>query len=98
MGSADPLHTLDRSAITPLVRRAMYGSTVEVSDWSVHPIHSGDGEGLGVYRFVGTGEDRGQPRRWSLILKAFGAPAEGGGGRLELLEAGGYGLPVRTSR
>ena len=78
MGSADPLHTLERSAITPLVRRAMHSPTVEVSEWSVNPIHSGDGEGLGVYRFFGTGEDRGQPVGWSLILKAFGAPAEGG--------------------
>ena len=60
MGSADPLHTLERSAITPLVRRATHSPMVEVSDWSVYPIHSGDGEGLGVYRFVGTGEDRGQ--------------------------------------
>jgi hypothetical protein len=78
MGSADPLHTLERSAITPLVRRATHSPTVEVSDWSVYPIHSGDGEGLGVYRFVGTGEDRGQQVGWSIILKAFGAPAEGG--------------------
>jgi hypothetical protein len=78
MGSADPLHTLERSAITPLVRRATHSPMVEVSDWSVYPIHSGDGEGLGVYRFVGTGEDRGQQVGWSIILKAFGAPAEGG--------------------
>jgi hypothetical protein len=78
MASADPLHTLERCAITPLVRRAMHSPTVEVSEWSVNPIHSGDGEGLGVYRFFGTGEDRGQPVGWSLILKAFGAPAEGG--------------------
>jgi hypothetical protein len=78
MGSADPLHTLERSAITPLVRRATHSPTVEVSDWSVYPIHSGGGEGLGVYRFVGTGEDRGQQVGWSLILKAFGVPAEGG--------------------
>jgi hypothetical protein len=78
MGSAYPLHMLDRSAVTPLVRRAMQSSTVEVYDWSVYPIHSGDGEGLGVYRFVGTGKDRGQPVGWSLILKAFGSPAEGG--------------------
>jgi hypothetical protein len=78
MGSADPLHTLDRSAITPLVRRAMHSPTVEVSDWSVYPIHSSGGEGLGVYRFVGTGEDQGRRMPWSLILKAFGAPAEGG--------------------
>jgi hypothetical protein len=78
MRSADPLHTLERSAITPLVRRAMHSPTLEVSDWSVYPIHSGDGEGLGVYRFVGTGEDRGRPVGWSLILKTFGAPPEGG--------------------
>jgi len=78
MGSADCLHTLDRSAITPLVRRVMHSPTVGVSDWSVYPIHSGDGEGLGVYRFAGTGEDGGQPVGWSLVLKAFGAPAEGG--------------------
>ncbi len=78
MGSSAPLHTLERSAITPLVRRAMQSPTVEVSDWSVYPIHSGDGEGLGLYRFVGTGEERAQPVGWSLILKAFGAPAEGG--------------------
>jgi hypothetical protein len=78
VASADPLHTLERSAITPLVRRAVHSPTVEVSDWSVYPIHSGDGEGLGVYRFVGTGEDRAQPVEWSIILKAFGAPDEGG--------------------
>ena len=71
MASADPLHTLERCAITPLVRRAMHSPTVEVSEWSVNPIHSGDGEGLGVYRFFGTGEDRGQPVEWSVILKAF---------------------------
>jgi hypothetical protein len=79
MGSADPaVHTLERTAITPLVRRVVRSSTVEVSDWSVYPIHSGDGEGLGVYRFVGTGDDRARLLNWSLILKAFGAPAEGG--------------------
>jgi len=79
MGSADPaVHTLGRSAITPIVRRAVQSPTVEVSDWSVHPIHSGGGEGLGVYRFAGTGEDRARPVEWSLVLKAFGAPAEGG--------------------
>jgi hypothetical protein len=76
MGSADPLHTLERSAITPLVRRAMRSPTVEVLDWSVNPIHSGDGEGLGVYRFVGSAEDHGRRMPWSLVLKAFGAPAE----------------------
>ena len=78
MRSVDPLHTLERSTITPLVRHAMHSPTVEVSDWSIHPIHSGDGEGLGLYRFVGSGKDRGQPVGWSVILKAFGAPAEGG--------------------
>jgi hypothetical protein len=46
MGSADPVHTLERSAITQLVRRAMHSPTVEVSEWSVYPIRSGDGEGL----------------------------------------------------
>ena len=60
MGSADSVHTLERSAITPLVRRAMHSPTVEVSEWSVYPIHSGDGEGLGVYRFVGTGAAQGK--------------------------------------
>ena len=79
MGSADSVHTLERSAITPLVRRAMHSPTVEVSEWSVYPIHSGDGEGLGVYRFVGTGEDQGKRMPWSLVLKAFDAPAQGGG-------------------
>jgi hypothetical protein len=78
MGSADPVHTLERSAITPLVRRAMHSPAVEVSDWSVYPIHSGDGEGLGVYRFVGIGEDQGKRMPWSLVLKAFEAPAQGG--------------------
>ena len=78
MGSADALHTLERSAITPFVRRAMHSPTVEVSEWSVNPIHSGDGQGLGVYRFVGSGEDRGNPVGWSIILKVFGAPGAGG--------------------
>lgn len=78
MGRTVSIHALDRSALTPLVRRVMSSSTVEVHKWSVQPIHSGGGEGLGVYRFAGDGEDRGQPVGWSLILKAFRAPAEGG--------------------
>jgi hypothetical protein len=60
MGSADPLHTLYRSAVTPFVRHAMHNPTVEVSDWSVCHFRSGDGESLGVYRFVGSGKDRGR--------------------------------------
>ena len=57
----------------------MHSPTVEVSEWSVYPIHSGAGEGLGVYRFIGTGEDQGKRMPWSLVLKAFEAPAQGGG-------------------
>jgi hypothetical protein len=56
----------------------MSSATVEIHNWSVEPIHSGGGEGLGVYRFAGNGKDRGQPVWWSLILKEIGAPAEGG--------------------
>lgn len=78
MGRAVPVYALERSAITPLVRGAIHSSTVEVSDWSVYPIHLGDGEGLGVYRFVGTGEDHGRRMPWSLVLKALEAPAQGG--------------------
>jgi hypothetical protein len=78
LGRAAPVHALGRSTLMPIVRRAMSSATVEVHNWSIQPIHSGFGESLGVYRFAGDGEDRGQPVGWSLILKAFGAPAEGG--------------------
>jgi len=78
MERASPIHALNHSTLTPIVRRVMSSATVKIHNWSVEPIHSGGGEGLGVYRFAGNGKDRGQPVWWSLILKELGAPAEGG--------------------
>ena len=65
----EKLKTIDRMTLTPLVRRALNNETVEVSDWNYTPIHAGFEINADVYRFAGSGRDRGIMVPWSLILK-----------------------------
>ncbi len=78
MNGHDLSWILDRAILGPLVQRLLQNSTVEIRDWFVQPVHIGDGESLGVYRIAGSGQDQQQSVSWSLILKVFSTPAEGG--------------------
>lgn len=69
MNVAEKLKAIDRMTLTPLVRRALNNETVEVSDWNYTPIHGGFEINAAVYRFAGSGRDRGIMVPWSLILK-----------------------------
>ena len=43
-----------------------------LGEWSTQQIHSGGGEGLGIYRIAGQALDNDAPLQWSLILKVLG--------------------------
>ncbi len=70
------LVSIDQATLTRLVRRSLGRQLVRIVDWNYHKIYGGasdtqDSGIVGVYRFIGSGDDRGEPVSWSLILKAF---------------------------
>ena len=72
------LSTLDRSALTLPVRRAVGSQAVEIVNWQCQQIHGGAGDydtdalGVGgIARFTGQGLDQGRQLSWSLIFKAL---------------------------
>lgn len=74
------LPAVDRAALTGPVRRALGSATVEIDDWFGARVYGGaNAEGSAVYRFAGSGHDRGAPVQWSLILKTLGAMQDGRG-------------------
>jgi len=50
-------------------------STAEVDTWQASPITQGRASSAGVYRIVGTADEQGKTRSWSLILKEVSASA-----------------------
>jgi hypothetical protein len=70
MDVVDRLQTIDGAMLTSLVRRAMRSETLEVVGWHYAAIDGGGGHATGgVYRFAGSGRDRGEIVPWSLVLK-----------------------------
>jgi hypothetical protein len=63
------LESIDRATLTPLVRQALGIETVDVADHEYREIRERAGGAEGVYRFTGSGCDRGETIPWSLILK-----------------------------
>jgi hypothetical protein len=66
------IQTIDSAVLTPLVRRAYGNDSIEPGQWSIQQIHSGAGEGMGIYRVRGQGMDYATDYSWSLILKVLG--------------------------
>ena len=62
---------LDASMLRPIVGRALDASVAVPVEWSVVPILAGDGQGLGVFRVLGSARVGGVPRPWSVILKVL---------------------------
>jgi len=69
--STAQLAAIDLATLTPLMQSALGSETAEVIDWKCEQLHSGAGVGSAIYRFSGSGRDRGQIVRWSLILKTL---------------------------
>jgi hypothetical protein len=72
-----PIASLDRSLLTPIVRKVLQNDIVEVAEWSSRrmnePVSVTTG---GAFRIVGTTTDRGSRQPWSVVLKIV-IPAEG---------------------
>jgi hypothetical protein len=64
------LHTINKTTLTPIVRKALNNNTAEVTTWSSKPIYGGAGLIANIYRFSGTANVQSQNVPWSLILKA----------------------------
>ena len=80
MNALVPPEAVDGESLTPLVRRVLQSATAEVLDWQVHRLGGGFGNpvSLGLYRFAGKGQDRGETVPWSLVLKIAQSPANVG--------------------
>jgi hypothetical protein len=64
---------LDASTLRPIVGHALDAAAAAPIEWSVVPILAGDGQGLGVFRVLGSARVSGEPRGWSVILKVLPA-------------------------
>ena len=78
MDKAPEIKDIDRDLLTSPVLAAIGSSTAEVRRWEHEPISyiNTEDANLGVHRFRGMAEDRGEIRPWSIMLKAVRAPLE----------------------
>jgi hypothetical protein len=67
--SVHDLQSIDRTMLTPIVRRALDRDALTIDNYQSQPLTEGSSSGAGVYRFSGTGHDSGETVPWSLILK-----------------------------
>ena len=74
------LHAIDQARLTPLVQSAVGSNTIELIDWKYNRLYGGvHDQGTspaGVFRFAGSGLDRGERTPWSLILKLIDPAAQ----------------------
>jgi hypothetical protein len=68
----EQLSNVDRASLEPIARAATGCPDLQVATWQAARL-SKQGR-RSIFRFVGTGHDRGLPRSWSLILKEIRAP------------------------
>ena len=63
------IEALDQAVLTPVVRRALESTTVEVQNWTVRPVNEStySPERRGLYRLTGTGWDDGTTVAWSVV-------------------------------
>jgi hypothetical protein len=76
MNNVPEIKDIDSAMLTVPVWQALSSVTAEIRDWEYHPISYVNTEesNLGLYRFNGIAQDRGQERLWSIVLKAVEAP------------------------
>jgi hypothetical protein len=82
---------LDASTLRPIVGHALDAAAAAPIEWSVVPILAGDGQGLGIFRVLGSARVGGAPRAWSVILKVLpGTPGSPTGWNYPAREALAY--------
>ena len=76
MNNAPEIKDIDRAMLATLVREALHSRMAEIRQWEHQPISyiNTEKSNLGVHRFIGTAEDQGEERPWSIVLKAVRAP------------------------
>ncbi len=62
--------TVDKSALTPVVRQVLQRDTAEVLDWQFDSLYGASGNSE-IFRFSGNAQDGGTNLPWSLILKTI---------------------------
>jgi hypothetical protein len=68
---------IDRTTLTPVVRRAIGRATAEVAAWDVRPLGGAANPVTGTLRRVrGTAHDGGAPVPWSVVLKECNDPGQ----------------------
>ena len=78
-GVEEQVKTIDRTVLTPLVRRALGHESVEIGEWRHQPIIGGAEMASSLYRFSGDALAAGETIPWTLILKIIPSPPGGSG-------------------
>jgi hypothetical protein len=65
----------DVGVLESVVERALDAKQVALGEWSAEQIFAGDGQGVGVFRLMGSARVGEEPHAWSVILKVL--PDEG---------------------
>jgi hypothetical protein len=61
----------DVGVLESVVGRALEAEQVALGEWSAEQVFAGDGQGLGVFRLMGSARVGDEPRAWSVILKVL---------------------------
>ena len=77
VGPGGPLALVDRSALAPVVARALGHGAVDVVDWTGDAVHGGYST-ASVYRLAGNARTGEQLLPWSLILKVLRSEGRSG--------------------
>lgn len=74
------VESIDSLTLSPIVQRSLNRDAFTIHDWRVSQLGGGAGNpvSVGLYRFEGTGQDRGEHLTWSVILKVIQSPANAG--------------------
>ena len=76
MELSDVLHANDAAKLTAVVRQSLQRDAIQILDWHASQLGGGAGNPVsaGLYRFAGSGLDRGETIRWSVVLKILQSP------------------------
>ncbi len=74
------LPSINLRSLTSVARQASRRDTLHIRDWQASRLGGGAGNPVsaGLYRFQGSGQDRGEQVAWSAILKILQSPANAG--------------------
>jgi hypothetical protein len=80
INGSSAVQSIDASTLTPVVCQCLHRDNFQILDWHASQLGGGAGNpvSVGLYRFEGIGQDRGERVTWSVILKIIQSPANVG--------------------